>query len=79
MCENVGKIAAAADRKRSTDGGDERIATIVERETRGSLMFLYYRFLSTYGRDAKDLDDLFDGMRNIGAENKITELSFHKD
>jgi len=36
-------------------------------------MFLYYRFLSTYHRDPRDLDDLFDGMRNISAENAIMD------
>jgi hypothetical protein len=41
------------------------------------MIFLYYRFLSTYGRDALDLDDLFDGLRNISAENSIVEQVLH--
>ena len=79
MRENVGKIAAAADRKRSLDGGNQAIADIVERETRGGMMFLYYRFVATYHTRPIDLDEFFDGMRNLSAENKINELSFKKD
>lgn len=41
-------------------------------------MFLYYRFLSVYHERPKDLDDLFDGMRNISAENAIQELTFKR-
>ena len=42
-------------------------------------MFLYYRFLSTYSRDARDLDDLFDGIRNMKAENDINSLMYERN
>ena len=43
------------------------------------MMFLYYRFVATYHTRPIDLDEFFDGMRNLSAENKINELSFKKD
>jgi hypothetical protein len=36
-------------------------------------MFGYYRFVATYHREPFDADDLFDGLRNIAAENAATD------
>jgi hypothetical protein len=43
------------------------------------MMFMYYRFLSQYHREPKDLDDWFDGLRNIIAENEIMALAYKRD
>ena len=40
------------------------------------MMFLYYRFVSTYHREPIDPDDFFDGIRNIVAESDISALAF---
>jgi hypothetical protein len=37
---------------------------------------MYYRFISTYPREPVDLDDFFDGMRNISAENEILKYVY---
>jgi hypothetical protein len=37
-------------------------------------MYGYYRFLATYHREPVDADDLFDGLRNIAAENAIGSI-----
>ena len=54
--------------------GGERIAEAIRGEVRGDLMFGYYRFVATYHREPVDLDDFFDGMRNIAAENAATAV-----
>lgn len=36
-------------------------------------MFAYYKFVQTYHREPLDPDDLFDGMRNIAAENAVLD------
>ena len=36
-------------------------------------MFMYYRFVETYHREPEDPDDLFDGMRNVMAQNAAME------
>jgi hypothetical protein len=38
-------------------------------------MFAYYKFLQTFHREPVDPDDLFDGMRNIAAENAVMDAS----
>ncbi len=41
-------------------------------------MYGYYRFLQNYHRDPVDLDDLFDGMRNIAADNEVEAYLIEK-
>lgn len=37
-------------------------------------MYGYYRFVQTYHREPVDLDDLFDGLRNVAADNAVVEI-----
>jgi hypothetical protein len=39
---------------------------------------MYYRFLETFSRDPDDLDDLFDGLRTIAANNALQEYALKK-
>ena len=39
-------------------------------------MYMYYRFQIAYGREPFDADDMFDGLRNISADNAIEEYLY---
>ena len=41
-------------------------------------MYMYYRFLETFHRDPDDADELFDGLRNIAANNAIQDYVMKK-
>jgi len=41
-------------------------------------MFLYYRFLGSFGREPRDFEDFFDGMRAKNAMSEIEALPWKK-